>query len=100
MSSIWLVPVVFLSAFILTALLRRYALSRSLIDVPNDRSSHSTPTPRGGGVAIVVSFLVALCLLFVGGLIPMDLFVSCAGAGAMVAIVGFMDDHGHIDSRA
>lgn len=99
MSSIWLVPVVFLSAFILTALLRRYALSRSLIDVPNDRSSHSTPTPRGGGVAIVVSFLVALCLLFVGGLIPMDLFVSCAGAGAMVAIVGFMDDHGHIAAR-
>lgn len=99
MNSVWLVPVVFASTFILTALLRRYALSKSLIDIPNDRSSHSIPTPRGGGVAIVVSFLAALCLLFVGGLIPSDLFLSGVGAGALVAIIGFMDDHGHIAAR-
>ncbi|QXI21350.1 glycosyltransferase family 4 protein [Pseudomonas iranensis] len=99
MSSVWLVPVVFVSAFILTALLRRYALSKSLIDIPNDRSSHTIPTPRGGGVAIVVTFLAALCLLFVGELIPTGLFVSVMGAGAVVAIIGFMDDHGHIAAR-
>ncbi|MFJ4251379.1 Fuc2NAc and GlcNAc transferase [Pseudomonas helmanticensis] len=99
MSSVWLVPVVFASAFILTALLRRYALSKSLIDIPNDRSSHTIPTPRGGGVAIVVTFLAALCLLFVGELIPTGLFVSAMGAGALVAIIGFMDDHGHIAAR-
>ena len=99
MNSVWLVPVVFASTYILTALLRRYALSKSLIDIPNDRSSHSIPTPRGGGVAIVVSFLAALCLLFVGGLIPVDLFLSGVGAGTLVAIIGFMDDHGHIAAR-
>ncbi|UVL12723.1 glycosyltransferase family 4 protein [Pseudomonas atacamensis] len=99
MSSVWLVPVVFASAFILTALLRRYALSKSLIDIPNDRSSHTIPTPRGGGVAIVVTFLAALCLLFAGELIPTGLFVSVMGAGAVVAIIGFMDDHGHIAAR-
>ena len=47
-------------AWFLTALLRRYALARSLLDVPNARSSHSLPTPRGGGVAIVVAFLAGL----------------------------------------
>ncbi|MDT3313309.1 glycosyltransferase family 4 protein [Pseudomonas sp. rhizo66] len=99
MSSVWLVPVVFASAFILTALLRRYALSTSLIDVPNDRSSHSIPTPRGGGVAIVVTFLGALSLLFMVGIIPTGLFLSSVGAGALVAIIGFMDDHGHIAAR-
>ncbi|WP_277758748.1 glycosyltransferase family 4 protein [Pseudomonas sp. A34-9] len=99
MSSVWLVPVVFASAFTLTALLRRYALSKSLIDVPNDRSSHTIPTPRGGGVAIVVTFLAALCLLFMAGIIPSGLFLSALGAGAMVAIIGFMDDHGHIAAR-
>lgn len=99
MNSVWLVPVVFASTFILTALLRRYALSKSLIDIPNDRSSHSIPTPRGGGVAIVVSFLATLCLLFAGELIPADLFLSGVGAGALVAIIGFMDDHGHIAAR-
>lgn len=40
---------VFLLAMLLTAALRRYALSHSLIDIPNQRSSHSVPTPRGGG---------------------------------------------------
>lgn len=99
MSSVWLVPVVFASAFILTALLRRYALSKSLIDIPNDRSSHTIPTPRGGGVAIVVTFLAALCLLFAGGGILAGLFFSAMGAGALVAIIGFMDDHGHVAAR-
>ncbi|MFJ2326635.1 glycosyltransferase family 4 protein [Pseudomonas sp. NPDC087690] len=99
MSIVLFVPVVFAGALILTALLRRYALSKSLIDIPNDRSSHTIPTPRGGGVAIVVTFLAALCLLFARELISTGLFVSVMGAGAVVAIIGFMDDHGHIAAR-
>ena len=35
-------------------LIRRYAEHRRIIDHPNERSSHSTPTPRAGGLAIVV----------------------------------------------
>ncbi|HZM25656.1 MAG TPA: hypothetical protein VFC02_28155, partial [Anaerolineales bacterium] len=35
-------------------LIRRYAERRQIIDRPNERSSHSTPTPRGGGLAIVI----------------------------------------------
>ncbi|EGH42940.1 glycosyl transferase family protein, partial [Pseudomonas syringae pv. pisi str. 1704B] len=52
----WLsvIAIAFLS-LILTALLRNYALAKSLIDIPNARSSHSIPTPRGGGVAIVIT---------------------------------------------
>lgn len=99
MSSVLFVPVFFAGSFILTALLRRYALSRSLIDIPNDRSSHSIPTPRGGGVAIVVTFLAALCLLFFMEVIPAAFFLSATGAGALIAIIGFMDDHGHIAAR-
>ncbi|HCL3956030.1 TPA: glycosyl transferase, partial [Pseudomonas aeruginosa] len=53
----WL-PVVMGLSLVLTGGLRRYALARSLMDVPNARSSHSVPTPRGGGVAIVMSFLL------------------------------------------
>lgn len=34
-----------------------------VIDRPNDRSSHTTPTPRGGGVAVVLGLLVGLCLI-------------------------------------
>ncbi|BCX66894.1 MULTISPECIES: MraY family glycosyltransferase [Pseudomonas] len=99
MSCVWFIPVIAGISFFLTAQLRKYALSRSLMDVPNARSSHSTPTPRGGGVSIVVAFLFALVLLFLMGRIPLAHFLAMAIAGAIIAIIGFMDDHGHIAAR-
>ena len=62
--SLWIFPLaIMILALVFTGLLRRYALSRSLMDIPNARSSHSVPTPRGGGVAIVLGFLLALLML-------------------------------------
>src|SRR4030095_3834572 len=55
----------------LTGRVRAYALARRLLDVPNVRSSHSTPTPRGGGVAIVVAVLL---VLVAGGGLEMSFF--------------------------
>lgn len=87
-------------AWFLTALLRRYALARSLLDVPNARSSHSLPTPRGGGVAIVVAFLAGLCQAFFFGMgVAVELFYALLGAGLVIALLGFLDDHGHIAAR-
>ncbi|RJG07728.1 glycosyltransferase family 4 protein [Noviherbaspirillum cavernae] len=83
----------------LTAALRRYALARHLIDVPNARSSHTRPTPRGGGVAIVLTFLLALPLLAWMGALSVPEMLALGGAGLLVAAVGFLDDHGHIDAR-
>ena len=99
MNNGWFVFVFFFISFFLTALLRKYALAKSLIDVPNDRSSHSIPTPRGGGVAIVISFLSALFFLYWKGLIPFDVMLAGTGGGVIIAIVGFLDDHGHIPAR-
>lgn len=95
----WLVVVVALLSYLLTAALRRYALAHSVIDIPIARSSHSVPTPRGGGVAIVVSFLIALPLLGWTQVVPFQTLVAAGGAGAVIAIIGFMDDHGHIAAR-
>jgi Fuc2NAc and GlcNAc transferase len=83
----------------LTAALRAYALNRSIIDIPNARSSHSVPTPRGGGVAIVITFLLALVALGVLQILSGAELAAYLGAGALIAIVGFMDDHGHIAAR-
>ena len=82
----------------LTGLLRRYALARSLVDIPNERSSHSVPTPRGGGVAIVLTFMIALLALMSFSAFSNTLFLALFGAGVVVAVVGFLDDHGHIPS--
>ncbi len=99
MSIWWLLPAVVGVSLFMTGALRRYALTRSLMDIPNARSSHSVPTPRGGGVAIVVSFLLALPLLAGMSLIAWPLAWALLGAGAGIAVLGFLDDHGHIAAR-
>ena len=91
--------VVLLFSFLATWGLRHYALSAKLIDVPNARSSHSQPTPRGGGVAIVLAFLGALGWMLLSETITLSWGLALLGAGAGVALLGFLDDHGHIAAR-
>ena len=88
--------VAFFAAFLFTWLLRRFALTRNLVDIPNSRSSHVLPTPRGGGVAIVLVVLGGLPLLWWQGNIAGTVWAAFAGAGGMVALVGWFDDQGHI----
>ncbi|WPO98856.1 glycosyltransferase family 4 protein [Pseudomonas sp. HR96] len=96
----WLLfPGAAMLSLLLTGLLRRYAVSKSIMDIPNSRSSHVIPTPRGGGVAIVITFLVALCMLLAQGTVGSRDYLGLAGAGLLIAIIGFMDDHGHIAAR-
>jgi Fuc2NAc and GlcNAc transferase len=83
---------VFLASFLLTALIRQVALRRGILDVPNGRSSHSAPTPRGGGLAIVVTVLAAVALLNALGAISHKLASALLGGGAAVALVGLVDD--------
>ncbi len=98
--SIWLtLPAIFFCSLWLTMKLRTYALSHSLIDIPNGRSSHTIPTPRGGGVAIVFSFLTCLPILSIAGYVSWAHTLGLVGAGGGVALLGFLDDHGHIAAR-
>lgn len=94
-----LLVVVFGLSYLLTGAVRRYALAGHLMDIPNERSSHSIPTPRGGGVAIVASFLFGLVLSWWLGLIGALPAGGLFAAGALVAMVGFVDDHRHIPAR-
>lgn len=98
MSIIWMLLASFLISFLLTGYMRHYALKKNIIDNPNERSSHTIPTPRGGGVSIVITFLSFLVLLmFTQHLaISTGLILLCSGFG--IAVLGFLDDHGHINS--
>ncbi|MHC4884869.1 MAG: MraY family glycosyltransferase [Planctomycetota bacterium] len=82
----------------LTGLLRRYALHRGMMDHPNERSSHSIPTPRGGGLAITLTFLTSVLLLFLFERLPQPLFVSLFVGGGLIAGVGFWDDHSSLSA--
>jgi UDP-N-acetylmuramyl pentapeptide phosphotransferase/UDP-N-acetylglucosamine-1-phosphate transferase len=64
---------------------------QGVLDQPNDRSSHSTPTPRGGGIAFVGSVLLAWALLaWEGVVLPGVIEISLATA--FLAVVCWIDD--------
>jgi UDP-N-acetylmuramyl pentapeptide phosphotransferase/UDP-N-acetylglucosamine-1-phosphate transferase len=49
----------FLLSWVAVLLVRTLALRRGLLDLPNERSSHVRPTPRLGGVGVLVAIVVA-----------------------------------------
>jgi Fuc2NAc and GlcNAc transferase len=81
----------------ITHAVRGYAVRR-LLDLPNARSSHRVPTPRGGGLAIVAAFSLAVAVLYGRERLPFDFLMALAGA-LPVAAIGFWDDHGHVPAR-
>src|SRR5262249_61443035 len=95
MTSALLALVVVALSVLLTGVVRRYAIARSLLDHPNARSSHAAPTPRGGGVAIVVTFCAGLAWLAAAGRLAMQPTIALIGAGSLGALVGFVDHHRH-----
>lgn len=62
------------------------------MDIPNDRSSHVSPTPRGGGLAFVTTSLIGFLLVSRNDdLNGADLIALCS-AGVIVALAGHLDD--------
>ncbi|HCU88531.1 MAG TPA: glycosyl transferase family 4 [Gammaproteobacteria bacterium] len=87
-----------LGAAILTRHVRRYALERNLVDLPNARGLHEKMLPRGGGAAIVI--VVSLCLIVLqrNALIDERLAVLWVGCGVGFGLLGWVDDHIDISS--
>jgi UDP-N-acetylmuramyl pentapeptide phosphotransferase/UDP-N-acetylglucosamine-1-phosphate transferase len=72
-----------------------YAHRRGMYDQPGQRRSHKIPTPRGGGIGIIVAVLltVPVCLLYVQPAWPFHVVVTLLTAVALVAWIGWWDDH-------
>ena len=87
------------ATWVLTGSVRRHALRADLLDHPNERSSHTVPTPRGGGVAIVVSYLALVGVFAVDGSADASLVAALLGGGALVALLGFVDDRRPLPAR-
>jgi len=81
----------------LTALVVRWRAGRlGLIAEVNDRSSHTVPTPSGGGIGIVLA--ASLAGVFVAIPYPMEIYPVII-AGVMIAIIGYFDDRQPIAAR-
>ena len=83
---------VFAVSLFLTYVLRRVLAARGILDIPNTRSSHSMPIPRGGGLSIVLTFLLTILILRHYGLVAANISDALLGGGTLLAAVGLLDD--------
>jgi UDP-N-acetylmuramyl pentapeptide phosphotransferase/UDP-N-acetylglucosamine-1-phosphate transferase len=71
---------------------------RRIVDVPNHRSSHARPTPRGGGIGLLAGALPAILVLAWATAAPSPWLVLVAAAAGL-AVVSWRDDLGHVAAR-
>jgi len=90
----WLMAVA-LATGLLTCLTTRLLIPilahREILDCPNERSSHQVPTPRGGGVAVIGSTLLAWVVFARTESMPSGVFGIVLGA-VLLAAVSWFDD--------
>jgi len=59
------------------AVLRRWAERRQILDIPNERSSHALPIPRGGGIAIVFFSTIGFIIIWrFNPIWPLSIFLT------------------------
>lgn len=68
----------------------QFLRAKQMMDVPNERSSHKVPTPRGGGLGIVAGIAAGWAVLALLGA-PLPHVTVLAGA-AVIALLGYLDD--------
>src|ERR1700722_19119911 len=76
----------------LTAWLLHHSRLRGIVDRPNERSSHTAPTPRGGGLSMVIVTSCGAILLFATARMSGPLALVVLVGGLSVAGIGFLDD--------
>lgn len=81
----------FVFSLSLTYAIKKIALKKSLLAIPNERSSHVTPTPLGGGIAIAITWFFGIIYLFTCKEIDTQLFLALM-VGSVLSLVSFLDD--------
>ena len=89
---IFVATITFGLAVVLTAILIWQLNKNNVMDIPNERSSHVTPTPRGGGIGIIMAILVGWLLdrILTDTLNGNEIIILAASVG--LAFICFIDD--------
>lgn len=80
-----LIFITFLLSLLGTGWYRHYAVAHQILDVPNSRSAHCVPVPRGGGIVFVTIFL---SIMRYDHTLSWLIIVVMAG----IAVLGYWDD--------
>ncbi|MGB7210100.1 MAG: glycosyltransferase family 4 protein [Pyrinomonadaceae bacterium] len=90
MSELLIFSIAFIASYFGVEIFRRWSLHAGLLDVPNNRSSHGSPTPRGAGLIIV---LVSLILYSVTShFLTHNFKWHYVVAASLVASISWLDD--------
>lgn len=89
--------IAFGASYLGVALIYVWTRRHNMLDLPNARSSHIVPTPRGGGLAIVLVTLIGLTLWQRQSLIEIG-FLGYLGGSILIATVGWLDDLYHLSA--
>lgn len=90
--------VLLFTSFLSTYFIKNYAIKKSLVAEVNERSSHSVPTPHGGGIAISITWFIGLLYLYSINQIDTSLFYALL-VGIVISIVSFFDDIYELTAR-
>jgi UDP-GlcNAc:undecaprenyl-phosphate GlcNAc-1-phosphate transferase len=80
---------------LVSALTVRAMIAARVMDTPNARKAHAKPTPKGGGVGIVVAFMLGIAVLYgtaTFARIADPYFRGVILAAGAIAVVSFLDD--------
>ena len=84
--------VLFFISYIATYLVRTIAIKMNVYDIPTERSSHTIPTPRGGGIALIISWYIGITYEhFFWNSMPSNLFYAFL-SGLILVVIGLIDD--------
>lgn len=81
--------------FLLSAALTEVMVRLNIADIPNARSSHARPTPKGGGLALAFCFLIGITALFFlssAVKLPQKAFLVYLGLALLLVVAAFVDD--------
>ncbi len=88
-------PGAYLASAVTTALVRRHLVRHQVLDRPNERSMHTEPVPRGGGLAILIVLFAGLAFVLQDKLLQAPTSWILASV-LLLAFVSWIDDRQHV----
>jgi Fuc2NAc and GlcNAc transferase len=93
-----LIAFAFIGSLLLTRLLIDLTRRLGVLDKPNERSSHATVIPRGGGLSFIIIFSICISIIYLHDTASKELFLSLFVGGLLVGVIGLWDDYSHINA--
>ena len=82
-----------LASVITTSVIRYFSIKNNFLDIPNDRSSHLAPIPKGGGISIIGTLIFTIVILFYYKMVASEFVISMTIGLVIVSVVALVDDY-------